>query len=137
MDAAVRQAEERYAEDIRTLLEFSLGQAGGYEVKCCDGGAAASVRVVCLPRQRGGGASRTTRTTQRQWRCCRCECDRTGACVGRAASTPSNGETMHILPFRRGQDATGSLTNTKRERPRRPCVRWCDERQIHFSIFSF
>ena len=54
---------------------------------------------------------------------------------GRAASTPSNGETMHILPFRRGRDAAESLTNAKRERPRPPCVRWCDERQTHFSIF--
>ena len=34
-----------------------------------------------------------------------------------------------------GRDAAGSLTNAERERPRRPCVRWCDERQTHFSIF--
>ena len=35
-------------------------------------------------------------------------------------------------------DAAGSLTNAERERPRRPCVRLCDEtheRQTHFSIF--
>ena len=37
-----------------------------------------------------------------------------------------------------GRDAAGSLTNAERERPRRPCVRLCDEtheRQTHFSIF--
>ena len=34
-----------------------------------------------------------------------------------------------------GRDAAGSLTNTERERRRWPCVRWCDERQTHFSIF--
>ena len=34
-----------------------------------------------------------------------------------------------------GRDAAGSLTNAERERPRQPCVRWCDERQTHFSIF--
>ena len=34
-----------------------------------------------------------------------------------------------------GRDAAGSLANAERERPRRPCVRWCDERQTHFSIF--
>ena len=33
------------------------------------------------------------------------------------------------------RDAAGSLTNAERERPRRPCVRWCDERQTHFFIF--
>ena len=34
-----------------------------------------------------------------------------------------------------GRDAAGSLTNAERERPRRPCVRLCDEtheRQTHF-----
>ena len=31
--------------DIRTLLEFSLGTVGGYEVLCCDGGAAALAAV--------------------------------------------------------------------------------------------
>lgn len=31
-----------------------------------------------------------------------------------------------------GWDVAGSLTNAERERPRRPCVRWCDERQTHF-----
>ena len=31
-----------------------------------------------------------------------------------------------------GRDAAGSLTNAERERPRSPCVRWCDERQTHF-----
>ena len=31
-----------------------------------------------------------------------------------------------------GRDAAGSLTNAERERPRRPCVRWYDERQTHF-----
>ena len=54
---------------------------------------------------------------------------------GHDASTPSNGKTMLILPFHGGRDAAGSLTNTEKERPRRPCVRWCDERQTHFSIF--
>ena len=37
-----------------------------------------------------------------------------------------------------GRDAAGSLTNAEGERPRRPCVRLCDEtheRQTHFSIF--
>ena len=33
------------------------------------------------------------------------------------------------------RDAAGSLTSAERERPRPPCVRWCDERQTHFSIF--
>ena len=33
-----------------------------------------------------------------------------------------------------GRDAAGSLTNAERERPRRPCVRWCGERQTHFYI---
>ena len=33
------------------------------------------------------------------------------------------------------RDAAGSLTNAERERPLPPCVRWCDERQTHFSIF--
>lgn len=31
-----------------------------------------------------------------------------------------------------GRDAAGSLTNAERERPQRPCMRWCDERQTHF-----
>ncbi|MCB1934289.1 MAG: response regulator [Burkholderiaceae bacterium] len=31
--------------DIRDLLEFSLGTVGGYEVLCCDGGAAALAAV--------------------------------------------------------------------------------------------
>ena len=37
--------------------------------------------------------------------------------------------------FAGGWDAARSLTNTERERPRRPCVRLCDEtheRQTHF-----
>ena len=34
-----------------------------------------------------------------------------------------------------GRDAAGSLTNAEREGPLPPCVRWCDERQTHFSIF--
>ena len=54
---------------------------------------------------------------------------------GRAASTPMNGETMHVLPFHR-QTGCGRITdNAERERPLPPCVRWCDERQTHFSIF--
>ena len=32
-------------------------------------------------------------------------------------------------------DAARSLINTERERPRLPCVRWCEERQTHFSFF--
>ena len=45
-----------------------------------------------------------------------------GYCIsGRAPSTPSNGEMMHILPFHR---RTGCG-----RRPPPPCVRWCDERQ--------
>ena len=34
-----------------------------------------------------------------------------------------------------GRDAAGSLTDGERERLPPPCVRWCDERQTHFSIF--
>src|SRR4051812_21581182 len=41
---------------------------------------------------------------------------------GRAASTPLNGEMMHILPFRRRTDAAGSLTNAERERGHRHLV---------------
>ena len=32
--------------DIRTILEFSLGDVGGLEVCCCDSGAAALARVA-------------------------------------------------------------------------------------------
>ena len=34
-----------------------------------------------------------------------------------------------------GRDAARSLTNAESDRPPPPCVRWCDERQTHFSIF--
>ena len=69
---------------------------------------------------------------------------RAGAWSERTAGTADR----DVLPQRRrterrctsslsagGRDAAGSLTNAERERPRRPCVRWCDERQTHFSIF--
>ena len=42
---------------------------------------------------------------------------------GSAASTPSNGEMMHILPFCRRKGSAGSVTNGEREKPPPPYVR--------------
>ena len=49
---------------------------------------------------------------------------------GRAASVPSNGETMHVPPFlRRTGCSRISDQRCERERPPQPCVRYSEERQ--------
>ena len=72
------------------------------------------------PYRTGAWSERTAGTADRDMlpQCCRTE----------STSSLSAG----------GRDSVGSLTNAERERPRRPCVRLCDEtheRQTHFSIF--